>query len=74
MNHPAGIEHIMSVPNTDVTAGVDKIYDIMGNSVHTHSVTLTAADFATLKATGSVMVTSTVGALHTHPITVTCSS
>lgn len=72
-NHPVGSEHKMAVAAADVTAGVDKTYDIMGNSIHTHSVTLTAADFATLKSTGTVMVTSTA-TIHTHVITVTCAS
>ena len=64
----------MTVSMADVTAGVDKIYDIMGNSIHTHAVTLTAADFAALKSAGSIMVTSATTSFHSHPITVTCGS
>jgi len=73
-NHPVGSEHKMTVAMADVAAGVDKTYDIMGNSLHTHSVTLTAADFAALKATGTTMAVSTTASMHSHPITVTCAS
>ena len=74
-NHPTG-PHAMTVSMADVTAGVDKIYDIMGTSLHTHSVTVTAAEFAELKATGTTMSTSTSGGAvaHTHVVTVTCAS
>jgi hypothetical protein len=62
----------MTVTAAEVEAGADMIYDIMGASMHTHSVTLTAADFATLAQGGSVTKTSTSGGQHTHEVTVTC--
>lgn len=67
--------HVMTVSAADVTAGVDKTYDIMGTSAHTHSVTVTAANFTSLQTNpaGSVMVTSTLGSGHTHTITVLCA-
>jgi hypothetical protein len=66
--------HSITVSAADVMAGVDKTYDIMGTSAHTHSVTVTAANFASLMntPTGSVMVTSTTGATHTHTVTILC--
>ncbi len=64
--------HTLEVTQDDVTAGVDKTYDIQGSSMHAHMVTITAADFANLAGGGTVMVTSTTGAAHTHQITVTC--
>jgi hypothetical protein len=66
--------HVISVTAADVTAGVDKTYDIMGGADHTHSVTVTAANFTSLKnnPTGSVQVTTTSTFAHTHTITLTC--
>src|SRR5262245_1805251 len=41
--------HVLAVTIADINAGVDKSYDIRGTADHTHTVTLTAADFASLK-------------------------
>jgi hypothetical protein len=67
--------HVIMVTAAQVNAGVDMTYDIMGSADHTHSVTVTAANFATLQsnANGSVMVTSTSGNGHTHSVTVICA-
>jgi hypothetical protein len=65
--------HALTVSKDDVAAGVDKTYDIMGASGHTHSVTVTAADFALLAGNTTVMVTSTSGAQHTHTCTIVCA-
>ncbi|HEY5949888.1 MAG TPA: hypothetical protein VIV40_30550 [Kofleriaceae bacterium] len=67
--------HVLVVSSSDVTTGADKTYDIMGTATHTHSVTVTAADFAKLQsnANASVMVTSTVGGAHTHAVTILCA-
>lgn len=65
--------HVIEVSQADIDAGVDKTYDIMGSSVHTHTVTVTAADFTTLAANGSVTITSSEGSAHTHDVTVTCA-
>ncbi len=62
--------HVLMVTQAEVQAGVDKTYDIMGTALHTHSVTVTAAMFAKLAMNMSVMTVSTVGASHTHDITV----
>ena len=65
--------HMMAVSLAEVQAGVEVVYDIMGTSQHSHLVTLSAEDFATLQETGSVMVVSTpAGGGHTHSVTVTC--
>ena len=66
--------HTLTVSLADVNAGVDKTYDIMGTSLHGHSVTLTAADFTMIKAGTTRMVVSTSGGGHTHPVNVTCVS
>ena len=67
--------HVIMVTSAQVNAGVDMTYDIMGSADHTHSVTITAANFATLQsnANGSVMVTTTSGGGHTHSVTVICA-
>ena len=67
--------HVLTVTASDVNAGVDKTYDIMGTAIHTHMVTVKAADFAKLQsnANGSVMVTSTLGSAHMHTITILCA-
>ena len=64
--------HKLVVTSADVAAGVEKTYDIMGTAGHTHMVTITAADFAMLKAGGTIMETSTVDLCHSHVITVSC--
>jgi hypothetical protein len=67
--------HALVVTASEINAGVDKTYDIMGTSDHPHSVTVTAANFATLQsnANGSVMVTSTSGGGHTHSVLIFCA-
>lgn len=64
--------HVLMVTAADVTAAADKTYDIMGSAGHTHSVTVTAAMFAKLHNSMTVMMTSTDGAGHTHGVTVMC--
>jgi hypothetical protein len=71
-NHPPPGQHIVAVPFADVTAGVDKMYDIKGMADHSHTITLTAANFATLKAGTQVIVTSTTTLAHMHDVTVVC--
>ncbi|MDB4961857.1 MAG: hypothetical protein JWP01_1856 [Myxococcales bacterium] len=71
-NHTHGM-HAMVVTSAEVTAGVEKIYDIMGAAGHTHSVTISAADFTMLKAGGTIMVTSSDGEGHTHVVTISCA-
>ena len=65
------VSHSLTVPGTDIQAAVEKIYDIMGTATHNHQVTVTAADFETLKGGGSVMITSTATD-HTHVVTISC--
>ncbi|CAN5722281.1 hypothetical protein BH11MYX3_BH11MYX3_28370 [soil metagenome] len=65
--------HTMMVALADVTAGVEKSYDITGTAGHTHMVTVTAANMASLKTGGTVMVTSKTGSGHSHAVTVLCA-
>jgi hypothetical protein len=64
--------HSLMVPAADFSAVGDKVYDIMGGSLHSHSITLTAAQRATILGGGSVTVTSTLTG-HTHDVTVACA-
>ena len=64
--------HELVVPLADVMAGLQVVYNIQGTSMHPHSVTLTAEHFMMLAQGMSVMVDSTMDAMHTHPITVVC--
>jgi hypothetical protein len=64
--------HTLNVAKADVSAGIDKTYDITGSAGHAHSITITAAQFATLAANNSVQVTSTSGGGHTHAVNVMC--
>jgi len=65
--------HALVVPMEDVTAGAEKVYDIMGTAPHTHTITVTADMMTMLKAGGTmVMVTSTEAEQHTHVVTITC--
>ncbi len=65
--------HAITVSAADITAGVDKTYNITGTSAHQHSVTISAAMFTMLKAGMSILVTSSVGGAHSHSVMVTCS-
>jgi len=65
--------HVLTVTTADAAAAVDKTYDIMGTASHTHSVTITAAMFATLETGAVITTTSTTTSGHSHGITVMCA-
>ena len=65
--------HTMTVALTDITAGIQKNYDITGASGHTHTVTLTTAHFAMLATGQCATTTSSDSGGHTHMVTITCS-
>lgn len=77
-NHlPSGGDHKLVVPAEDVVAGVERVYDIRGDNVgHTHTVTLSAPHFASLKVGDSVSVVSSnngpVGFGHDHVVRLSC--
>jgi hypothetical protein len=64
--------HAITVTAAEANAGVDKTYQIEGGADHPHTVLITAANFATLRVAGTVMVGSSEDAGHTHVVTVTC--
>lgn len=65
--------HVLAVAVADLASLVDLTYDIHGTATHTHSVTLSAADLATLKAGMNVSTVSTVTLAHQHTISVLCT-
>jgi hypothetical protein len=63
--------HTFVVTEADVNAGLDKVYDTKGDSMHEHWVKLTAADFAKLKTGGTVRIVSCNDG-HEHEYIVNC--
>lgn len=64
--------HALSVPAADLDATVTKIYSILGSALHDHTVTLTPAQLAQIKAKTSVTVESSLNG-HVHSVTVNCT-
>jgi hypothetical protein len=64
--------HSLAVSAADVTAGVEKSYNIMGSSGHPHTVLVTAAMFSDLQDAKPVTVDSSEDAEHAHTVTITC--
>lgn len=69
----AGHSHSFTVPKEDVSAGVEKTYELSEVSGHRHQVTISAAQFETLKNNNSISATSTSDSGHTHGISVSCA-
>ena len=65
--------HAATVPGADVAAGIEKTYNIKGGSPHPHTITVTPAMFAMMKAGSMVVVESSNDAGHTHNVTLTCA-
>jgi hypothetical protein len=63
--------HVLNVTAEDVMAGVTKVYDTKGASMHEHWIQLTATDFAKLKAGGTVHKLSCNDG-HEHEYIVNC--
>jgi hypothetical protein len=64
--------HVLVVTREDVAAGEDRTYSLRGVALHDHTVTLTAADFATLAAGGTVGPLTSSFSGHAHEVTVVC--
>jgi len=64
--------HALRIPEADLDAMSDRQYSIQGSASHDHTVTLSAAQLAMLKAGGEVMVTSSVTLDHSHDISGGC--
>jgi hypothetical protein len=69
--------HALTIQTSDLASTMDKVYSIAGTAGHDHTITLTAAQLATVRGGGTVTVTSTVTnapvfGSHSHDVTVTC--
>jgi hypothetical protein len=60
--------HTLNIPLADITAGTQKCYDASGTAGHAHYITLTAADFTTLRSGGSVTKYSCNGGDHQYTL------
>lgn len=65
--------HAITVSKADVEAGTEKTYTIQGTSGHNHSVTLSSANFTSLKSNTAISVNSTNDDGHTHAISISCA-
>lgn len=65
--------HVLVVATADLDSATDKVYDIQGSAVHTHTVTLTVAQLRALKAGTNVTVTSSTTAAHEHSVSILCT-
>jgi len=65
--------HSLTVSKSDVSAGTEKTYSIAGSAGHNHNVTVTMANFATLKNNLQITVNSTTGNGHNHSVTISCA-
>jgi len=63
----------LQVPVADVQSGVEKQYSIQGGSGHDHMITVTAANFDTLKNNQEVQINSTSADSHTHAVIISCA-
>jgi hypothetical protein len=64
--------HELTVATADLDATITKVYDIRGSAGHTHSVTLTVANFQSLMSGMAVTVTSSEEPGHSHVISIGC--
>jgi hypothetical protein len=64
--------HMMTVSAADKMAAVDKTYDIAGGAGHSHTVEITAEEFADLAGGSELEVTSSTDAGHSHVVTIKC--
>lgn len=62
-----------AIANTDVNTGTQQVYNLSGGG-HSHTFTLSAANFTTLHSNTGVTVTTDADATgHSHTITVNCA-
>lgn len=65
--------HALTIQRSDLNSMTDKVYNIQGSADHNHTITLTVAQLAQLKAGNMVTVTSSVTLAHQHDVTVSCA-
>ncbi len=64
-----------SISSADVTTGTQQSYGLdSGTAGHTHTYTVTAANFSTLQGNNGVLIASDAdGTGHTHAVTIDCA-
>jgi pyruvate/2-oxoglutarate dehydrogenase complex dihydrolipoamide acyltransferase (E2) component len=65
--------HALTVSFADVTAGVEKTYELAGTANHPHAVTLSPDDLKGLLAGKTLRTTSTTTRGHAHRVVVRCA-
>ncbi len=65
--------HTLVVSSADIEAGTERSYSIQGSSGHNHNITLTAANFNTLRTAKTMRVESSRDSSHRHDVTVSCA-
>ena len=65
--------HEVTIPDADLDATTSQTYSIRGTADHDHTITLTAAMLAALKAGTGVVVSSSSSVGHMHDVTISCS-
>lgn len=65
--------HSVTIDKADLESTTPKTYSIQGSASHDHSITLSPANLAALKAGQSVTVTSSNNFQHDHSVMVTCA-
>jgi hypothetical protein len=64
--------HVLDISAADKMAAAAKDYDIRGSATHSHTVSLSANDFASLNSGNTVNVTSSVSEGHSHDLSIKC--
>jgi hypothetical protein len=64
--------HALTVSAADKMTGAAKEYDIKGSADHSHTVSLSAEDFADLASGTILIMNSSTDAGHEHEVTITC--
>jgi hypothetical protein len=73
MQAPSDHTHTLTIPASTVDATSGQTFTTGSADGHTHMVSLTPAELATLKGGGTVMVTSSQSVGHTHGFTISCT-
>ncbi len=66
--------HELTVPLADIMTGAAMQYDIQGQADHSHTISLSPADFATLKAGGTVYKFVEADQYQDHCVTLSCAT
>lgn len=64
--------HTIEVPLADVEAGNSKTYTVVSNGSHSHTVLVTAEQFAALATGTMVTATTSLNSGHMHGVEITC--